>query len=135
MDTISNMIIQIKNAGNVGHDRVLVPYSKLKHSIAEVLKKENFIKNVETEIRKGRKMLAVGLLFGESRLSTGRQVPKIKGVERISKPSRRIYKKSSDIRSVKNGYGALILSTSQGVMTGREAKRASLGGEALFSIW
>jgi len=129
------MIIQIKNAGNVGHDRVLVPYSKLKHSIAEVLKKENFIKNVETEIRKGRKMLAVGLLFGESRLSTGRQVPKIKGVERISKPSRRIYKKSSDIRSVKNGYGALILSTSQGVMTGREAKRASLGGEALFSIW
>ena len=80
-------------------------------------------------------MLAVGLLFGESRLSTGRQVPKIKGVERISKPSRRIYKKSSDIRSVKNGYGALILSTSQGVMTGREAKRASLGGEALFSIW
>ena len=135
MDTISNMIIQIKNAGNVGHDRVLVPYSKLKYSIAEVLKKENFIKNVETETRKGRKVLAIGLLFGESRLSTGKQVPKIKGVERISKPSRRIYKKSSDIRSVKNGYGALILSTSQGVMTGREAKRASLGGEALFSIW
>lgn len=128
MDTISDMIIQIKNAGSAGHDRVLVPYSKFKHSIAEVLKKENFIKGVETESKKGRKMLAVDL-FMENR------VPKIKGVKRISKPSRRIYKKSSDIRSVKSGYGALILSTSQGIMSGREARKSQLGGEALFSIW
>ncbi|MDO8589809.1 MAG: 30S ribosomal protein S8 [bacterium] len=128
MDTISNMIIQIKNAGLTGHDRVLVPYSKLRHSIAEALKKEHFIKDVETESEKGRKMLAVGL-FMENR------VPKIKGVKRISKPSRRIYKKASEIRGVKSGYGALILSTSKGIMSGREAKRASLGGEALFQIW
>ncbi|MEX2013377.1 MAG: 30S ribosomal protein S8 [Parcubacteria group bacterium] len=128
MDTISNMIIQIQNAGRVGHDRVLIPYSKLKHSIAETLKKETFVKNVETESKKGKKMLVIDL-FMENR------VPKIKGVKRISKPSRRIYKKSSEIRSVKNGYGALILSTSQGVMSGREARRASLGGEALFKIW
>ncbi len=128
MDTISNMIIQIKNAGNVGHDRVVLPYSKLKASIAEVLKKENFVKGVELETKKGKKMLALEL-FVENR------VPKIKGVERISKPSRRIYKKFSEIRAVKNGYGALILSTSRGIMSGREAKKASLGGEALFSIW
>ncbi len=128
MDTISNMIIQIKNAGSAGHDRVLVPYSKFKHSIAEVLKKENFIKGIETESKKGRKMLAVNL-FMENR------IPKIKGVKRISKPSRRIYKKFSDIRSVKSGYGALILSTSQGIMSGREAEKSQLGGEALFSIW
>src|SRR3990167_3210150 len=128
MDTISNMIIQIKNAGSAGHNSVLIPYSKLKHSIAEVLKKEGFTKGVETETKKGRKMLAVEL-FMENR------VPKIKGVERISKPSKRIYKKSSDIRAVKSGYGALILSTSQGVMSGQDAKRAKLGGEALFSIW
>jgi small subunit ribosomal protein S8 len=138
MDTISNMIIQIKNAGNVGHDRVVLPYSKLKASIVEVLKKENFIKGVEVITKKsarpnghsggGKKMLSIEL-FVENR------VPKIKGVERISKPSRRIYKKSSDIRAVKNGYGALILSTSRGIMSGREAKKASLGGEALFSIW
>lgn len=128
MDTISNMIIQIKNAGSAGHDRVSVPYSKFKHSIVEVLKKEHFVKDVETESQKGKKMLAIGL-FMENR------VPKIKGVKRISKPSRRVYKKSSDIRSVKSGYGALILSTSQGVMSGREARRASLGGEALFQIW
>lgn len=128
MDTISNMIIQIKNAGSAGHDRVLVPYSKLKHSIVETLKKEKFIKNVATESQKGKKMLAIDL-FMENR------VPKIKGVRRVSKPSRRIYQKSSDIRAVKNGYGALILSTSQGIMSGREARRASLGGEALFQIW
>ena len=128
MDTISNMIIQIKNAGSAGHDRVLIPYSKLKHSIVEVLKKEHFVKDVETESEKGRKVLAVDL-FMENR------VPKIKGVKRISKPSRRVYKKSSEIRSVKNGYGALILSTSQGIMSGREAKKSQLGGEALFSIW
>lgn len=128
MDTISNMIIQIKNAGMAGHDRVFVPYSKLKHSIAEVLKKEHFIKGAEAEMKKGKKILALDL-FVEKR------VPKINGVERISKPSKRIYKRASEIRPVKNGYGALILSTSQGVMSGREAKQASLGGEALFKIW
>ena len=135
MDTISNMIIQIKNASNAGHKRVLVPYSKFKYSIAEILKKEHFIKGVNTESQKGKKMLAIELLFENSRLSTGRLAPKIKGVRRISKPSRRIYKSSSDIRAVRSGYGALILSTSKGIMTGREAKRASLGGEALFTIW
>lgn len=128
MDTISNMIIQIKNAGSAGHGGVLVPYSKFKHSIAEVLKKEGFIKDVGLETKKGKKVLALDL-FIEKR------IPKINGVERISKPSRRIYKRSSEIRSVKNGYGALILSTSQGIMSGKEAKRASLGGEALFKIW
>lgn len=128
MDTISNMIIQIKNAGSAGHTSVLIPYSKLKHSIAEALKKEHFLKDVETKTKKDRKMLEIDLLM-ENR------VPKIKGVERISKPSRRIYKKASDIRAVKSGYGALILSTSKGIMTGREAKKAGLGGEALFKIW
>lgn len=122
------MIIQIKNAGNAGHDRVMLPYSKLKEAIAQVLKKENFVKDVLTETKKGKKVLALEL-FIENR------IPKIKGVKRISKPSKRIYKSFSDIRSVKNGYGALIISTSKGVMSGRDAKRASLGGEALFQIW
>ena len=128
MDTISNMIIQLKNAGHAGHNYVAVPYSKLKHSIGETLKKEHFIKNLEVETKKGKKILTVNL-FVENR------VPKIKGVKRISRPSKRVYKQSSDIHPVKNGYGALILSTSKGVMSGREAKRAKLGGEALFSIW
>ena len=128
MDTISNMIIQIKNAGNAGHDNTAVSYSKLKHSVADVLKKEGFIKDVEVKTEKGKKVLFLSL-FIENR------IPKIKGIQRISKPSKRVYKKFSEIRSVKNGYGALIISTSKGVMSGREAKRASLGGEALFTIW
>ena len=122
------MIIKLKNAGNAGHEEVRIPYSSLKHSIAEVLKKEGFIKDVEEVETKGKKALNISL-FLENR------VPKIKGVARLSKPSKRIYKKATEIRAVKSGYGALILSTSQGVMSGREAKRAKLGGEALFTIW
>ncbi len=128
MDHISNLIIQIKNAGNAGHDTASVPYSKLKHAVSEVLKKEGFIKDVEIRTEKGRKVLVLALIL-ENR------VPKIKGVARISKPSKRIYKKTSEIRSVKSGYGAIILSTSAGIMSGSDAKRAKLGGEALFSIW
>ncbi|MDO8424172.1 MAG: 30S ribosomal protein S8 [bacterium] len=128
MDQISNLIIQIKNAGNAGHESIVSSYSKLKHAIAETLKKEGFVKDVEMRTEKGKKMLAI-TLFMENR------VPKIKGVQRISKPSKRIYKKASEMRAVKNGYGALVVSTSAGVMSGREAKKAKLGGEALFSIW
>ena len=128
MDTISNFIIKLKNAGNAGLERVSTPHSKLKLAIAEVLKKEGFIKDFEEKSEKGKKVIALSL-FLEKR------IPKIKGVERISKPSKRIYKKSTEIRAVKNGYGAIILSTSAGVMTGRDAKKAALGGEALFSIW
>ena len=128
MDTISNFIIKIKNAGNAGLESVSVPYSNLKLAIAVVLEKEGFIKDFSERSEKGKKVIAISL-FSENRM------PKIKGVQRISKPSKRIYKKVSDIRSVKSGYGALILSTSHGVITGREAKKAKLGGEALFNIW
>lgn len=128
MDTISNFIIKVKNAGNAGLDSVSVPASNLKRSIAEVLKKEGFIKGFEEKSEKGKPVIVISLIK-ESR------TPRIQGVKRISKPSKRIYKKATEIRSVKNGYGSLILSTSQGIMTGRDAKKAKLGGEALFSIW
>ncbi len=128
MDTISNFIIKLKNAGNAGLENVSVPFSKLKLAICEVLKKEGYIKSFEEKSEKGKPVITIELI-AENR------EPKIRGVERISKPSKRIYKKFSEIRAVKNGYGALILSTSHGVMTGREAKKAQLGGEVLFSIW
>lgn len=128
MDTISNFIIKLKNAGDAGLEHVAVPFSKLKLSICEVLKKEGFIKDFSEKSEKRKPVIAISL-FSESR------VPKIKGVKRLSKPSKRVYRKSGEIRAVKNGYGALILSTSKGVMTGRQAKSAKLGGEALFSIW
>lgn len=122
------MIIQIKNAGNARHERVSVPYSKFKHSIANVLKEEGFIRGASEASEKGKKVLAMDLLLDN-------RVPKIKGVKRISKPSKRVYKKFSEIRPVKNGYGAMIISTSKGIMSGRKAKKESLGGEALFQIW
>ena len=128
MDTISNFIIKLKNAGNAGLETVSTPASKLKSSISSVLKKEGFIKDFSEKSEKGRKVLVIDL-FSENR------VPKIKGVKRLSKPSKRIYKKAEEFHGVKSGYGALILSTSHGIMTGREAKKAKLGGEALFNIW
>lgn len=128
MDPISNFIVKLKNAGNAGLSDVSTPHSKLKLAICEVLKKEGFIKDFAGKSEKGKQVIAVEL-FAENR------VPKIKGVKRISKPSKRVYRKAAEIRSVKNGYGALILSTSNGVMTGREAKKSKLGGEALFTIW
>ena len=128
MDTISNFIIKLKNAGNAGLETVSVPHSKLKLSITEVLKKEGYVKDFSEKTEKGKSVISI-TLFSENR------VPKIKGVKRLSKPSKRIYKKASEIRGVKSGYGALILSTSSGVMTGRDAKKAKLGGEALFNIW
>lgn len=127
MDVISNMIIAIKNAGNAGRDTLAVPHSKLKESIMDILKKESFIKNFEI---KGDKKKTIHIsLFSENR------VPKIKGVKRISKPSKRVYQKYSEIRSVKSGYGALIISTPSGVMSGRDARKLKLGGEVMFSIW
>ncbi len=128
MDTISNFIIKLKNAGDAGLESVSVPFSKLKLSICEVLKKEGFIKDFAEKSEKGRQVIVIGL-FSENR------IPRIKGVKRISKPSKRVYRKAGEVRTVKNGYGALILSTSAGVMTGRQAKAQKLGGEALFSIW
>ena len=128
MDQISNFITQLKNAGSAGHEDATISYSKLKEAIAGVLKKEGFIKDFETRTEKGKKILSV-ILLSENR------VPRISGVERISKPSKRVYRKSSELRPVRSGYGALIVSTSAGVMTGKDAKKAKLGGEALFSIW
>ncbi|MBX4181362.1 30S ribosomal protein S8 [Candidatus Parcubacteria bacterium] len=128
MDQISNLIINIKNAGLARKDSTSVPYSKLKHSIADVLKSEGYIKDAEERSEKGKKVLKIDLLV-ENRVS------RVKGVQRISKPSKRVYKKSTEMRAVKNGYGSLIVSTSAGVMTGKKAKAAKLGGEALFAIW
>jgi Ribosomal protein S8 len=128
MDPISNMIVSIKNAGDAGRDSIVIPFSKLKHSVASILKEEGFVKNVEKKSKGDKHNLAIDLIV------EGRS-PKVKGVKRHSKPSKRIYRKASEIRPVKHGYGVLVLSTPQGIMAGYKAKKAGLGGEALFSIW
>ena len=122
------MLIHMKNAGHAGRHNVVVGYSKLKHDIAEVLKEEGFVKSVEKKSKGAKHSLSIDLFVEE-------RTPKVKGVKILSKSSKRIYKKAADIHAVRQGYGLLVLSTPQGVMAGHKAKKAGVGGEALFSIW
>lgn len=128
MDRIADMITHIVNAGNAGRDNAVVGYSKLKADIAAVLKEEGFIKGYEKKTKGGKNFLSLDL-YVENRM------PKIKGVKRHSKPGKRLYKKSTELRPVKQGYGMLVLTTPKGVMSGKRARKEKVGGEVLFSIW
>ena len=128
MDPISDMIVRIKNASDSRKESVVFPYSALKLAISDALFKEGFIQSFG---KKGKKIVK----FIEIVLSYENDEPKIKGVERVSKTSKRIYYGSKDIPRIKNGYGRLILSTPKGIMTDKAAKEANVGGEALFKIW
>lgn len=128
MDTIADMIIRMKNAGDSKKESVVFPYSKLKLSILDVLFKEGYIASFGKKGKKIAKFIEVVLSYedGES---------KIHGVERVSKSSKRVYTKSKDVKKVKSGMGSLIISTPKGIMTDKQAKEAKVGGEALFKIW
>ena len=128
-DPISELIIGIKNAGKAGSDFVKLPYSNFKLAIADVLQREGFVKSVSKIGKAPKRVLEVEIAY------TGKNEPKIKDVKRVSKLSKRIYNGFQDIKSVKRGHGLAILSTSQGVMTDKEAKKAKIGGEVLFKIW
>ncbi len=128
-DPISDYIIKIKNAAIVGkHDVIVFPYSNIKAAITDLLEKEGFIKNVTKKVKKGNKTIEVELVFvGEK--------AKVEGVERISKPSKRVYAGSTSVAPVKNGFGRVVISTSKGVMTDKDARKEKVGGELLFKIW
>jgi len=128
VDPISQIITNIKNANVAGKATTTLPYSKMKESVLEVLKREGFIKDFSKKGKKVIKTLEIELMYidGKSR---------IEGVEQISKQSRRTYTKAKEIKSVLNGYGALILTTPNGIMTDKEARKAKVGGEVLFKIW
>ena len=127
-DPISDLIIRIKNAGPVRKETVSLPYSKLKHAIAEVLVKHKFVSSVEKKGEGVGSTLELGIAYDGVK-------PRVNDVQRISKSSRRVYKGATEINSVRNGFGSLILSTSKGSMTDKEARKAKVGGEALFKIW
>lgn len=127
-DPIADMIVRLKNASDSKKDSVVFPQSKLKLAILDVLMKEGFIKSFGKKGKKVAKFIEVGLLYDADG-------PKISGVERVSKTSKRVYSKSKEIRKVKNGLGALILSTPNGIMTDKAAREAKVGGESLFKIW
>ncbi|MEX2029139.1 MAG: 30S ribosomal protein S8 [Candidatus Paceibacterota bacterium] len=128
MDQISNMLITIKNGSLAGKESVLLPYSKMKHAIAECLKKEGYVSSVSKKTRKDQPALELELVYVD-------QKPKITEVERISKQSRRVYFSMKNIHLVRNGTGILVLSTPKGILSGKEARREHVGGEALFRIW
>lgn len=127
-DPISNLIIGIKNASRAGKPAVRVPHSRLKQAIADVLVREGYLAVAEKKGKKTRKFLEVEVAFENG-------TPRVHDVKRISKPSKRVYYAVADITPVRNGYGHIILTTPQGVMTGDEARKAKVGGEALFLIW
>lgn len=139
-DPIRDMLIRIKNAGNAGKGNTSMPFSMMKLAIAQVLMKEGYLSSVAKRGKFARsgstvtgrgaksKVLELGIAYEDKK-------PKVRGVAFISKPSRRVYFGVSDISSVRQGYGSLVLTTPKGIMTGRDARRERVGGEALFKIW
>ena len=128
MDSISNMLIVMKNGSLAGKESVCFPYSKMKNAIALCLKKEGYINNFSKKVKKDQPVLEVELVYKDSQ-------PKITEVERISKQSRRVYFGIKEIHSVRNGTGLLVLSTPKGILGGKEARKEQVGGEALFRVW
>jgi small subunit ribosomal protein S8 len=128
-DSIADMMIQIKNGGLAKKDSVVLPFSKMKMSILEALLKTGFIKSVQKKGKKVIKYIEISLDYHKN------GTPKISGVARVSKTSKRVYIKSKDIRPVKDGFGVMIISTPKGVMSGEEAFKEKLGGEVLVNVW
>lgn len=128
-DPVSDFIIRLKNAGMVKKQEVSVPYSKLKHAIADKLVESGYIESVQKRGKKVKKTLEIVLKYGD----VGSHA--IQGVRRVSKPGRRLYVGVAEIFPVKFGKGKRILSTPAGILTGEEAKEKNVGGEELFIIW
>ena len=127
-DPIGDLLIQIKNAGMAGKPEVVVPFSRLKLSIAKILAREGYIGNIEKVGSDPKSMLRISLQYNH-------KVHAISDVKRRSKPGLRIYVKKDEIPVVVGGLGSAILSTPKGIMTGREAKKLGIGGELLCEVW
>ena len=127
-DPIADMLTRIRNAVMVHHDTVLIPASKMKLSIARILKDEGFISDYTVLKGKPQRMVKIFLKY------IGDQ-PAVVGLERVSKPGLRLYVGRGEIPRVYGGLGIAILSTSKGIMTGQEAWRQNLGGELLCYVW
>lgn len=128
-DPIADMLSRVRNASNAFHDSVSMPSSKLKANIAEILKKEGYIADYTVADEKVGKSLTLQLKYGPSRERS------IAGVRRVSKPGLRVYAKSNNLPKVLGGLGVAIISTSQGLLTDREATDKGVGGEVLAYVW
>ncbi len=133
-DPIADMLTRIRNGLMAGHTSVTLPSSKMKLAIAQIMKEEGYIEDFTTVSPDGQAQptLRISLKYvGERR----QKKPVITGMERISKPGRRIYTSRKDIPWVLSGLGIAILSTPQGVMTGAKARKLGVGGEVLCKVW
>ena len=129
LDPIADMLTRIRNANSNKHETVLIPQSKTKLAIAEILKEEGFIVDFKTVESEQGKMIEVTLKYGPN----GEKV--IQGLKRISKPGLRIYSNAEQLPQVLNGLGIAIVSTSKGVMTDKNARKLNVGGEVLAYVW
>ncbi|HHY06181.1 MAG TPA: 30S ribosomal protein S8 [Clostridia bacterium] len=129
VDPIADFLTRIRNANSVHHEKVEIPASKMKKTLAEILKEEGLIKNYEF-IEDGKQgVLRLYLKYGAN------QEKVITGIKRISKPGLRVYVKKDEVPRVLGGLGIAVISTSQGIMTDKEARKRGLGGEVICYIW
>ncbi len=128
-DPIADMLTRVRNASRARHTEVVVPASRTKREIARILKSEGFIAEVTEEQAGPGQVLRLQLRYVDGK------VPVVSGLKRISKPGLRVYAGKTDIPRVLGGLGIVIVSTSQGIMTGAQARKAQLGGEFLAYVW
>ena len=128
-DSIADMLTRIRNANSAKHDTVQIPASNIKKSIAQILVDEGYIKSFKV-IEEGKQgIIEIALKYGPNKSQV------ITGLRRVSKPGLRIYSNCEDMPKVQNGLGIVILSTSKGIMTDKDARKANVGGEVLAYIW
>jgi small subunit ribosomal protein S8 len=128
-DPITDLLNRLRNAMRAGHDRADIPASRVKENLLKVLADEGYVASYRRVEEKGRPLLRVGLKYdpdGE---------PIVNGFERVSRPGRRVYAPAKEIPEVLGGLGISIVSTSKGILTGRQAREAKLGGEILCNVW
>ncbi len=128
-DPIADMLTRVRNANSAHHDVVSMPYSKLKKNIAEILQAEGYIASWKIEEAEVGQTLTIDLKYGPNRERS------IAGVRRVSKPGLRVYAKSTNLPKVLGGLGVAILSTSNGLLTDRQAHEKGVGGEVLAYVW
>ncbi len=128
-DPIADMLTRLRNAVTAKHEQVTMPSSKMKVAIADVLKREGFIRSYDLVEEGSRRFMKVQLNY------TGKKEPVLNGLQRVSKPGLRVYVQKREIPRVYGGLGIAILSTPQGIMTGQDAWRRSVGGEVICYVW
>jgi len=128
-DPIADMLTRLRNANAAYHDKVVMPHSKLKANIAEILQREGYISTFHEEPGERGKVLTIELKYGPNRERS------IAGLRRVSKPGLRVYAKSTNLPKVLGGLGVAIISTSTGLLTDRQAAKQSVGGEVLAYVW